>query len=210
MAGCSAEDGGGASADDGTDSRGENVAQLVRALKLCDLVDLDPLVQDAMSGEYRNGPVSVPYGSGTDPGSVGCNAQIHLPTIETGGKPMRGSGNVITAVPPYPSVDEAAQAFDERFYEGTVKRLEGIGLELSEPKELEGAWDQALMVSDTTGGVWALAQQDSYLIKIEIVYDSDAQADKGYPFTTEDVRAATTELLAEMHEAVAAELDRQR
>ncbi|HEY9410283.1 MAG TPA: hypothetical protein VIP77_11940 [Jiangellaceae bacterium] len=100
--------GAGASAGAGAD------ASVVAAMKVCGLVDLQPLVTTLSSPGYVYGPEDIPPGSGVEPAGPQCFAQLDLPG-STEAVPAR----LNVAVVPLGSTDEASEKYDSRLAEAT-------------------------------------------------------------------------------------------
>lgn len=169
----------------------------VSDLKVCDLVDLDPLAARLGSTEYKSGPEDVPPGRGMDPGGPQCFAQLEM-TLPSKEDLVAARLNV--AVVPYQSADSAKKSFGDRL-------TETEGFPGAQSAELPGDWTAGKVVTvdgDSDRLVYALAQQDDYLVKVQLQYPGDSSYSSKFPFTIDDVRTTVVELLTELHTTVTA------
>lgn len=171
----------------------------VSTLKVCDLVDLDPLAATLGSTEYKAGPEDVPAGNGIDPGGPQCFAQLEM-TLPTNEDLVAARLNI--AVVPYQTADSAAKSFQQRL-------TETEGFPGAQPEELPGDWTTGKVVtvpSDSDNLVYSLAQQDDYLVKVQVQYAGDTSYSGKHAFTIEDVKKTVVDLLVELHTAVTTEI----
>ena len=186
--------GAGASAGDGVD------ASVVAALKVCELVDLQPLVTTLSSPGHVYGPEDIPPGSGVEPAGPQCFTQLDLPGSM---EPIPARLNV--AVVPLGSSDEASEKYDSRLAEAT-------GFEGATAEDLTGPWSRGAVV--TAGGmtenvVMTIVQQDNLVVKFYLQVSSDESNGERFPFTLDDVTSTVAEMTEPLYTAVNAAVDPQ-
>ncbi|MEV0650248.1 hypothetical protein AB0I28_33805 [Phytomonospora sp. NPDC050363] len=193
-----------------TGSGGDDPATIAEAeiavMKVCEQVNLDPLTAK-VGGEFETGPEDVGKGAGADAGGPQCTGQITLPELRVNANSEPSemtNANLNVAVIPYSSNDGAAAEFDKRTTEVTGLTPEGQAV-----TDLSGSWTKGKVISGdgtSTSQVYALVQQDSYLLKIQLSYPSDAEYEDKYPFTTADLAAVFQEIMTPFHAAVTAKV----
>lgn len=189
---------------DGADDPAVVAEAEIAVMKICEQVDLAPLTS-AMKAEFASGPTDVGKGVGVDPAGPQCEAQIDLPEVKSGENspavdPANARLNV--AVLPYLSADNAAAEYDTRVQQAT----QFASVEKTDTP-LTGAWTKGVVINgrdQATDRVYALVQKDSYLLKIELAWDSDAEFFEKYPFTRDDVAGAFQTMMTPFYTAVSA------
>lgn len=119
---CGGDQGPASSPESSEEASGESVDTAgVASLKVCELVDLQPLLTTLAAPGYEYGPEDIPVGSGVDPAGPQCFAQMKLP-------PLRDAAGVVeelvparlqVSVVPLGSIDKANGDFDGRVAEVT-------------------------------------------------------------------------------------------
>jgi hypothetical protein len=197
--------GGSGGAPRGDDSAGGDVKSAVGIMKVCELVDLEPLATTLTSPGYEFGPEDVPAGNGVDPGGPQCAAQLTLPPLTSvaGTKQDHVPARLNVAVVPYDDAVAATAQFDKRI--GDSQGFPG-----SESEELDGPWTRGTIVTVEGGSdnlVHGLVQMDGLLVKIYLQFSPDKDLREKFAFTVENVKVTVGEVLTDLYAAVSAEVE---
>jgi len=189
----------------GTDDPAVVAEAEIAVMKVCEQIDLAPLLT-AMKAEPAEGPTDVGKGVGVDPAGPQCEAQIALPPLRFGGPDASPSdtanARLNVAALPYLSVENAAAEYDTR-----LQQVAGhLDVEKTDTP-LTGEWTKGVLVNgrdQATNRVYALVQKDSYLLKIEMSWETDADASGKFPFTRDDVAGTFQTMMTPFYTAVSA------
>lgn len=197
-------DKGNTGGDGGEDDPATIAAAEIEVMKVCEQVDLAPLLT-ATKAKFAEGPTDTGMGVGADPAGPQCTAQIDFEPLRSGENspavdPANGRLNV--AVLPYLSAENAAAEYDTRVQQTT----QFASVEKTDTP-LTGEWTKGVVINgrdQASDKVYALVQKDSYLLKFELTWDTDAEFFDKYPFTRDDIAGTFQTMMTPFYTAVSA------
>ncbi|WP_436770705.1 hypothetical protein [Yinghuangia sp. YIM S09857] len=199
--------GGGAQAD--ASEAAKNASSEIAVMTVCDLLDVKRMAEDVMKTQFVPGdPKEIGKGVGLDPAGPQCSAQLKLPSLRTsaGGSPTPSANARFDAsVLAYSSAAYADGEFDDR----VAKVNKHLNVE-NIPTPLNGPWTEGVLIKgrdQSTDRVYALVRKDSYLLKIDMAWGTDAQLFEKYPFTRDTLGAFFEESMTPFATAVAAKAE---
>lgn len=199
--------GGTADAESRADDPAVYADAEISVMKICSMVDLAPLLAK-MKTKYATGPTDISKGVGVDPAGPQCEAQVALPKVKSGAnspaiRPANARLNV--SVPPYNSADYAATEFDTRIAQ-VRKHLKVQRTETP----LTGTWTEGVLINGrdkATNRVYAMVRKDSYLLKLELSWETDAEYHQKFPFSRDDVATVFRQTMVPFFTAVSAKAE---
>ncbi|MFC0600392.1 hypothetical protein [Streptomyces palmae] len=160
-------------------------------LKVCSLVDFQPLLE-TVQGKFSVAPKDIKPGYGSDPGGPQCPAQLARRDGRTD-----FTGQLHLSVVPYGSEKEASGSFDWRM--AGVRKGQGVSV-----RNLDGAWAKGTLASGGSNSSrisYALLRDGSLLYKAQLTWQA-ISGTKDIGFTAADVDTRIVDLVKELYTAV--------
>lgn len=198
------EAGGGGTGGEGTVDH----SAVIRGLKVCDMIDLEPLTTTLRS-EYVGVPKDTEPGRGLDPDGPNCTAK--LIGDDDSAPTYLGLGTIDVSVLPYPSDGQARSSYDTRI--AVQNHMDPDASTVP----LDGDWDQGTLVSGERtlvtkrpylhSSAYALVRTDSYLVKVSVEISTTGKEPESMSVVREPLRPLVLDLVTSLYDAVNTELN---